>query len=146
MPAPSVEHQWVENNREKILDDVAEEANSEEEAEEEDPDEGDAQGAKGVGEGDAKRGRHSPELPPRRQVPTESGKWHTEIEVQTAVNEYMDADAKRLVPFGPIPRCVEPSLIWQSPDVELWLGGINHLWEPRNIPKYTTAGRVPVVV
>ena len=132
----------MENNREKILDDVAEEANSEEEVEEEDPDEGAAQGAKGVGEGDAKQGRQWPELSP--QVPTGSGKWGPEIEIQTAVNKYMDADAKRLVSVGPIPRCVSPSLIWQSPDVELWLGGISHLWEPCNIPKYTTAGRVPV--
>ena len=66
--------------------------------------------------------------------------------LQKSVNEYMGLDAKRKTPkWTHVANCEPPTLIWHTPSVELWLGGIDHLWSPDNILLYTTADRVPEV-
>ena len=64
--------------------------------------------------------------------------------IQRAADMYMALDAKRKTPrFRTIANCAAPTLIWWTTDVELWLGGVQHLWDPLLIPQYTTADRVP---
>ena len=64
--------------------------------------------------------------------------------IQRAADNYMALDAKRKSPpFKTIANCAEPTLIWWTTDVELWLGGVQHLRDPMNIRQYTTADRVP---
>ena len=74
-----------------------------------------------------------------------SSSWLHDL-LQKSVDDYMALDAKRRLPkFQHIANCTPPSLIWYTNDVELWLGGVDHLWTTGNIPNYTTADRVPEV-
>ena len=120
---------------------------------------GGAKGAQGGAQGTV-----VPRLPPARPAPqtrsaggaSSSGPWagaassgmsgqEVKAWIWRSVEVYMGLDEKRnTARFRDIANCVEPSLIWWSHDVELWLGGVGHLWDSSNIPQYTTADQVPM--
>jgi hypothetical protein len=64
--------------------------------------------------------------------------------VQKAVDAYIALDANREESrWRNVPHCADPELIWYTNNMELWLGGISHVWDVGNIPQYATADRVP---
>jgi hypothetical protein len=109
-----------------------------------------AQGAKGAAQdaGPAKRRRQSEggasPSGPSAAAASSSAPLDPETIVQKSVDTYLALDADRKVgKFRKIDNCVAPTLIWWTKDVELWLGGVDHLWDVGNIAQYTTADRVP---